>query len=66
MPPRLQRCWPSRTGTSRQLPPLDVVITHGAGALVVDTAGEEYLDFLAAYSATNFGHRHPVPDRRGT
>jgi ornithine--oxo-acid transaminase len=40
--------------------PLDVVITHGAGALVVDTEGEEYLDFLAAYSATNFGHRHPA------
>jgi ornithine--oxo-acid transaminase len=36
------------------------VITHGAGALVVDTEGEEYLDFLAAYSATNFGHRHPA------
>ena len=40
--------------------PLDVVITHGAGAVVVDTEGEEYLDFLAAYSATNFGHRHPA------
>jgi ornithine--oxo-acid transaminase len=40
--------------------PLDVVITHGSGALVVDTEGEEYLDFLAAYSATNFGHRHPA------
>jgi ornithine--oxo-acid transaminase len=40
--------------------PLDVVITHGTGALVVDTEGEEYLDFLAAYSATNFGHRHPA------
>jgi ornithine--oxo-acid transaminase len=40
--------------------PLDVVITRGAGALVVDTEGEEYLDFLAAYSATNFGHRHPA------
>ena len=28
--------------------------------MVTDTAGREYLDFLAAYSATNFGHRHPA------
>jgi ornithine--oxo-acid transaminase len=40
--------------------PLDVVITHGSGAVVVDTRGDEYLDFLAAYSATNFGHGHPA------
>jgi ornithine--oxo-acid transaminase len=40
--------------------PLDVVVAEGLGATVVDTAGREYLDFLAAYSATNFGHRHPV------
>ena len=40
--------------------PLDVVITHGSGAVVTDTRGEKYLDFLAAYSATNFGHGHPA------
>src|SRR5215204_7400113 len=40
--------------------PLDVVVAEGLGATVVDTAGREYLDFLAAYSASNFGHRHPV------
>jgi ornithine--oxo-acid transaminase len=40
--------------------PLDVVISQGSGAVVVDTAGRQYLDFLAAYSATNFGHGHPV------
>jgi ornithine--oxo-acid transaminase len=40
--------------------PLDVVVAHGVGAVVVDTEGEAYLDFLAAYSATNFGHRHPA------
>ncbi len=40
--------------------PLDVVISQGSGALVIDTAGRQYLDFLAAYSATNFGHGHPV------
>ena len=37
-----------------------MVVAEGSGAAVVDTAGREYLDFLAAYSATNFGHRHPV------
>jgi ornithine--oxo-acid transaminase len=40
--------------------PLEVVVAQGSGAVVVDTAGREYLDFLAAYSATNFGHGHPV------
>ena len=39
--------------------PLDVVLTSGEGAHVVDTAGRSYLDFLSAYSALNFGHRHP-------
>ena len=27
----------------------------GAGAVLTDVDGTEYLDFLAAYSATNFG-----------
>jgi ornithine--oxo-acid transaminase len=40
--------------------PLDVVVARGSGAVVVDQQGEEYLDFLAAYSATNFGHGHPA------
>ena len=40
--------------------PLNVVITDGSGAVMVDTHGDEYLDFLAAYSATNFGHGHPA------
>jgi ornithine--oxo-acid transaminase len=35
-------------------------VARGQGAVVVDTEGQEYLDFLAAYSATNFGHRHPA------
>ena len=39
--------------------PLDVVLASGEGAHVVDTAGRSYLDFLSAYSALNFGHRHP-------
>ena len=39
--------------------PLDVVVTGGTGALLTDAEGQQYLDFLAAYSANNFGHRHP-------
>ncbi len=40
--------------------PLDVVISSGEGAALTDTQGRQYLDFLAAYSATNFGHGHPA------
>jgi ornithine--oxo-acid transaminase len=39
--------------------PLPVVITHAEGAWVTDVEGRRYLDLLAAYSAINFGHRHP-------
>ncbi|HUL24219.1 MAG TPA: ornithine--oxo-acid transaminase [Streptosporangiaceae bacterium] len=39
--------------------PLPVVISHAEGAWVTDTEGRRYLDLLAAYSALNFGHRHP-------
>jgi ornithine--oxo-acid transaminase len=39
--------------------PLDVVTSAGSGAVLTDTEGVQYLDFLAAYSANNFGHRHP-------
>jgi ornithine--oxo-acid transaminase len=40
--------------------PLDVVASSGWGAVLTDTEGLQYLDFLAAYSANNFGHRHPT------
>ena len=40
--------------------PLPVVLSHGEGAWVTDVRGRRYLDFLAAYSALNFGHRHPA------
>ena len=40
--------------------PLDVVIERAQGAWVTDVAGRRYLDFLAAYSAVNQGHCHPV------
>jgi ornithine--oxo-acid transaminase len=40
--------------------PLPVVISSGEGAWVTDVSGRRYLDFLAGYSALNFGHRHPA------
>ena len=39
--------------------PLPVVISSAEGAWVTDVEGRRYLDLLAAYSALNFGHRHP-------
>jgi len=35
------------------------VISEADGAWVTDVDGRRYLDMLAAYSAINFGHRHP-------
>jgi ornithine--oxo-acid transaminase len=40
--------------------PLPVVISRAEGAWVTDVEGRRYLDFLAGYSALNFGHRHPA------
>jgi len=40
--------------------PLEVVVASGEGAWVTDVEGRRYLDCLAAYSAVNFGHSHPV------
>jgi ornithine--oxo-acid transaminase len=39
--------------------PLPVVVAEAEGAWVTDVEGHRYLDMLAAYSALNFGHRHP-------
>ena len=39
--------------------PLPVVLAKGLGAHVWDPEGNEYLDFLSAYSAVNQGHCHP-------
>lgn len=39
--------------------PLPVVLATGDGSWVTDVEGRHYLDFLAGYSALNFGHRHP-------
>ena len=39
--------------------PKDVVIVEADGVMVRDPEGREYFDMLSAYSALNFGHRHP-------
>jgi ornithine--oxo-acid transaminase len=43
----------------RSYDPLPVVISHGEGVWVEDIDGNRYFDALSAYSALNFGHRHP-------
>jgi ornithine--oxo-acid transaminase len=40
--------------------PLPVTIATAEGVWVEDVEGRRYLDCLAAYSALNFGHRHPA------
>lgn len=39
--------------------PLPVVVSRAEGVWVEDADGKRYMDMLAAYSAVNFGHRHP-------
>jgi ornithine--oxo-acid transaminase len=39
--------------------PLDVVLQRGQGVWVWDVEGNQYMDFLSAYSALNQGHAHP-------
>jgi ornithine--oxo-acid transaminase len=45
---------------ARNYAPLPVVIARGEGVWVTDVEGRRYLDLLSAYSALNFGHRHPA------
>jgi ornithine--oxo-acid transaminase len=49
----------SETYSAHNYHPLPVVIATAEGAWVTDVEGRRYLDMLAAYSALNFGHRHP-------
>ena len=37
----------------------EVVIERAEGAIAYDPEGKKYFDMLSAYSALNFGHRHP-------
>ena len=39
--------------------PLEIVITSGSGAWLIDVEGNKYLDMFSAYSAQNFGQCHP-------
>ena len=39
--------------------PLPIVAASAEGVWITDVEGRRYLDCLAAYSAVNFGHRHP-------
>lgn len=45
---------------ARTYDPLPVVLSQGEGVWVTDVDGRRYLDLLSAYSALNFGHRHPA------
>lgn len=38
----------------------DIVLVRGSGALVWDSDGKEYLDFVAGIAVNNVGHCHPV------
>jgi ornithine--oxo-acid transaminase len=46
--------------TAHNYHPLPVVLAHGEGAWMTDVDGRRFLDFLAGYSALNFGHGHPA------
>jgi ornithine--oxo-acid transaminase len=39
--------------------PIPITIRHAEGAWIEDVHGRRYLDLISAYSAHNFGHRHP-------
>jgi len=39
--------------------PLPVVLEKGEGVWLWDIEGKKYLDFMSAYSAVSFGHKHP-------
>ncbi len=49
----------TETYSAHNYKPLPVVIAEAEGCWVTDVDGHRYLDMLAAYSAINFGHRHP-------
>ncbi|MGP3709119.1 ornithine--oxo-acid transaminase [Gordonia paraffinivorans] len=44
---------------ARNYSPIPVTAATAEGAWVTDVDGRRYLDCLGAYSAVNFGHRHP-------
>src|SRR5690625_4604094 len=44
---------------ARNYDPLPIVISKASGICVEDPEGNQYMDFLSAYSSVNQGHRHP-------
>src|SRR5690625_5297126 len=44
---------------ARNYDPLPIVISKASGIWVEDPEGNQYMDFLSAYSSVNQGHRHP-------
>ena len=44
---------------ARNYLPKEVVAVRAEGSFVYDPEGRKYYDMLSAYSALNFGHRHP-------
>ncbi|GAC1595588.1 MAG: ornithine--oxo-acid transaminase [Acidimicrobiales bacterium] len=54
-PAELERRW-----AAHNYDPLPVTLVSGEGAWVRGDDGTRYLDLLSAYSALNFGHRHPA------
>lgn len=48
-----------RQHVARNYDPLPVVVSTAEDVWVTDVEGRRYLDLLSAYSALNFGHRHP-------
>jgi ornithine--oxo-acid transaminase len=53
------RCRETEPHCAPNYHPLPVALARGHGAWVDDVHGVQYLDFLSAYSAMNFGHCHP-------
>ncbi|KRB78248.1 ornithine--oxo-acid aminotransferase [Nocardioides sp. Root190] len=45
--------------TAHNYHPLPVVLSDAEGVWLTDVDGRRFLDFLAGYSALNFGHAHP-------
>ena len=39
---------------------MPAILTRGLNARVWDEAGHEYIDFLSACGALNYGHNHPI------
>jgi len=53
----------ARRRLMRTYPPTDVVFQSGHGSWLVDSDGEEWLDFLSGIAVTVIGHAHPAVAR---